>query len=184
MRFHRPLPLVLLCACSYPDSSEVFGGSDGSSSSASAGGSEGEGAGAAGGGPASTGAGPATAGSAGPATTASGAGGASCDADGDRAMAEDACGGDDCDDADADVHPGQTAYFTQPREGGSFDYDCNWTIDKEHPLVACSGAVCGANQGKVGFESDVVCGVEAQLGACDGIPCGFVPSGKATQGCR
>jgi hypothetical protein len=52
----------------------------------------------------------------------------------------------DCDDGDADAHPGQAAFFDQPSQGSkSFDYNCDKLAEKEHPsLVSCSpsGAGC------------------------------------------
>jgi hypothetical protein len=40
----------------------------------------------------------------------------------------------DCDDGDANVHPGQTAFFTTASAGlHIWDYDCNKTVDKQTP---------------------------------------------------
>ncbi len=46
------------------------------------------------------------------------------DVDGDGAGAGATCG-NDCDDNDADVFPGQTKFFTTPRPNGSYDYNCD-----------------------------------------------------------
>ena len=55
----------------------------------------------------------------------------------------------DCDDADPDAHPGQTAFFEQPTQGTkSFDFNCDKVDEKEHPsLVNCtpSGAGCSGD---------------------------------------
>jgi len=52
----------------------------------------------------------------------------------------------DCDDGDANVHPGQTAFFTTVSAGlHIWDYDCDKTITKqtpEYPGKACT--FCGA----------------------------------------
>jgi hypothetical protein len=58
----------------------------------------------------------------------------------------------DCDDHDANVHPGQTAYFSTKSAGThTFDYDCDGTLEKgvvEKPGEACEFCVatptCGA----------------------------------------
>lgn len=39
---------------------------------------------------------------------------------------------DDCDDTNANVFPGQTAYFTTPRSDGSYDYDCDKNQTRKH----------------------------------------------------
>jgi len=47
---------------------------------------------------------------------------------------------DDCDDADARAFPGQTAYFTTARAGGSYDFDCDKSEKKQYPTAG--GANC------------------------------------------
>ncbi len=48
----------------------------------------------------------------------------------------------DCDDKDANVHPGQTGYFGTVSKGtGTFDYDCDGTLTKEfaeYPGASCT----------------------------------------------
>jgi hypothetical protein len=48
----------------------------------------------------------------------------------------------DCDDKDANVHPGQTGYFGTVSKGtGTFDYDCDQTLQKatgEYPGAGCT----------------------------------------------
>ncbi len=46
--------------------------------------------------------------------------------------------GFDCDDANRDAHPGQTACFTTPRSNGSFDYDCDGEIEKQLSISVTS----------------------------------------------
>jgi hypothetical protein len=70
------------------------------------------------------------------------------DSDGYRAGAvSSVCGGDggcpdggsslaDCDDQNANAKPGQRAFFDVPRDGGSFDYDCNGS-ETRNPLWDC-----------------------------------------------
>ena len=63
------------------------------------------------------------------------------DADGDGV--EGVLGsGDDCDDADADVFLGQTAFFTIPRAGGSWDYDCDGVETVELTALAAQSTCC------------------------------------------
>ena len=51
--------------------------------------------------------------------------------------------GDDCYDANPDARPSQTAFFDQDRGDGSFDYDCNYSEEKQFPLTSiCSFQVC------------------------------------------
>ncbi|MED5371986.1 MAG: putative metal-binding motif-containing protein [Myxococcota bacterium] len=51
---------------------------------------------------------------------------------------------DDCDDSDANVYPGQTAWFGEPSVGGIWDYDCSGSAELEYPYYPecdsnCSG---------------------------------------------
>jgi hypothetical protein len=51
----------------------------------------------------------------------------------------------DCDDGDANVHPGQTAFFGDPSKGkGIFDYNCDGIKEKETPeYVGARCLFCG-----------------------------------------
>jgi hypothetical protein len=51
----------------------------------------------------------------------------------------------DCDDADANAFPGQTAYFDVPRTGGSFDYNCDGSQTKQYGTVSGNCDKCGQN---------------------------------------
>jgi len=72
----------------------------------------------------------------------------------------------DCDDDDADVHPGQTAYFnapyTRPTGGQSYDYDCSNTEDQAPPGRHLAGT-CTLNVTATGCTGD-----------------GFIPQGPRT----
>jgi hypothetical protein len=74
---------------------------------------------------------------------------------------------DDCDDADARVHPGQTAYFgapyTAPSGDDSFDYDCSGTEDAD-PSLAPAPADCSL----------------LAIGSCGGS--GYLPTSRAGAG--
>jgi hypothetical protein len=62
----------------------------------------------------------------------------SCDADGDGYLAmTSGCGGNDCCDQDAHVHPGEQAYFAQPGACGGYDYDCDGKETYEYAAVNC-----------------------------------------------
>ncbi|HLK91875.1 MAG TPA: hypothetical protein VKZ18_18430 [Polyangia bacterium] len=75
----------------------------------------------------------------------------------------------DCDDKDANVHPGQTAYFGTVSKGtGTFDYDCDGTIEKatgEYPNSSCTFCPsCSAGCG-TGASTCATSGTQASL-AC------------------
>jgi hypothetical protein len=71
--------------------------------------------------------------------------GATCDEDGDGYLAMGACGGNDCCDTDAHVHPGQTAYFTQQGACGGYDYDCNGMVVAEYGAANCQWSLFSCN---------------------------------------
>jgi hypothetical protein len=75
----------------------------------------------------------------------------------------------DCDDGDANVHPGQTGYFATVSKGtGTFDYDCDGTVTKEfaqYPGASCTFCPsCSAGCG-TGATSCSASGAQASL-AC------------------
>ncbi len=90
----------------------------------------------------------------------------------------------DCDDADADVHPGQTAYFLTPSKGEkSFDYDCDGHVSKRWPSkIKCSQSCSG--EGWVGAAP--ACGKKDLWGKCVGIfsICRVVPTEDREQTCH
>lgn len=45
----------------------------------------------------------------------------------------------DCDDANSNVKPGQSSFFTTARANGTYDYDCSGTITKE---IVDANATC------------------------------------------
>ena len=79
----------------------------------------------------------------------------------------------DCDDGDADVHPGQTAFFALASAGGAYDYDCDGVIALERPSLA-SG--CAASCDGEGWAASVpACGDAGYLTLCVpylGLGCG------------
>lgn len=77
--------------------------------------------------------------------------------------------GDDCDDTEADAHPGQSEYFTRPGKGsGRFDFNCDGREEQQStsalPDCAAAGASCKAEQGWAGAVPG--CGEQGQLGSC------------------
>lgn len=118
----------------------------------------------------------------------------------------------DCDDADANVFPGQTRFFATPRKnGGGYDYDCDGAITprygslpKNHVCQACmpeppfcraglghSLHVCGLHTTLVpaAFDVDVECGTTGDLITCEvqnPLMCLQVNTmrTKTAQGCR
>ncbi|WP_437630707.1 hypothetical protein [Sorangium sp. So ce854] len=162
------------------------GGGDGgaASSSASAGGDggaagSGGGSGGDGGAAGSGGEGGAASSSASASATASGSGGGGpvdCDVDRDGYRSTACEGGNDCNDENPDVHPGQpsTFYSTPISPGGGFDYDCSGKEEREFEAVTCSNVLplCGARDNV--FQVDVPCGGRAAFGDCNAT-CQFMP---------
>jgi hypothetical protein len=106
----------------------------------------------------------ASAGGAGGTSSSGGSGGDPCavaDADGDDEPSP-ACGGQDCNDEDDRVHPGQTSYFGTammgaPPPGGPFDFDCSGMADPDPMQVftSCSMPLCNGE----GYQTDTAtCG--------------------------
>jgi hypothetical protein len=58
------------------------------------------------------------------------------DRDGYRVVGP-ACGGTDCCDVDARVHPGQTSFFEASNYCGSFDYNCDGRETPEYGKANC-----------------------------------------------
>jgi hypothetical protein len=89
-----------------------------------------------------------------------------CDQDGDGHQAIAApCGGDDCCDTDAHVHPGETAYYTTPGNCGGFDYDCDGKDTPEYGGASCSWNTFSCSGD--GFQPPVPgCGVFGTFTSC------------------
>ncbi len=80
----------------------------------------------------------------------------------------------DCDDGDANVHPGQTGWFGTVSKGtGTFDYDCDGTPVKEFPeypgagctfCPGCSACAPGsATCGSTGAQASLACPLEGGI---------------------
>ncbi|XYH94202.1 hypothetical protein ACMHYB_41150 [Sorangium sp. So ce1128] len=133
--------------------SSAGGGGGAASSSASAGGD---------GGAASS--------SASSSSSGSGGGGpVDCDADDDGYRSKACEGGNDCNDDNPMVHPGQPSMFygTPIAPGGGFDYDCSGEEEREFQAVNCSNILplCGAASNV--FQADVPCGSRTSFGSCN-----------------
>ena len=107
--------------------------------------------------------------SAGGSTGTTGTGGC-CDCDGDGHSSTACPGGDDCDDNNKDVFPGQLMYFPVPTHpGGGFDYNCDGKADFKSPAVVdCSliGALCDImTHGYLG-KTHPACGETGRVGTC------------------
>ncbi len=88
-----------------------------------------------------------------------------CDSDGDG-VASIACGGSDCDDTDAAVHPGAA----ETCDGR--DDDCNGTADDEPAASAsCSSGICVAG-------SCTTAPRETQIAVGDGFACALIDDGS------
>ncbi len=110
-----------------------------------------------------------------------------CDQDGDGHAAKGSCGGDDCCDEDAKVHPGQGSYFAVPGACGGFDYDCDGKEEQQYGGASCTWSTfsCSGN----GFAAPIPgCGQQGTFTSCS-VPWYNVFSctgtdGKQAQGCR
>jgi len=102
-----------------------------------------------------------------------------CDCDNDGSLNDDVgChtggGPADCDDSDADVKPGQTDFFDEKSEGGTFDYNCDGDIERRDPLLGtCPGLVLGQCPTAEGFQMLVGCGQEGPWAECVKAPSGL-----------
>jgi hypothetical protein len=99
-------------------------------------------------------------------------GGGDCDADDDQHPAKGACQGDDCEDGDARVWPGQTEYFADRQTRVDYDYDCSGSAEQEQlePIV-CPGVAVGACPTRTGFLKTLpACGEIGAWGTCKVTP--------------
>jgi hypothetical protein len=149
------------------------GGASGGGSSAGGASSGGTGAGASGGAPT----GGSSSGGASGGSGGSGSCVTPCDCDGDGYLSDSmACGGNDCDDEDNRVHPGQTQYFAErsPNDRVGFDYDCSGTLDRD-PLQGSTALSCLdldllACENVQGFQAPLpACGQPGSWAECKGV---------------
>lgn len=95
-----------------------------------------------------------------------------CDCDDDGAVATGECGGDDCDDEDERVFPGQTAFFTERSENDAvgFDFDCSGSLERpagQTDAVNCAQLALGACEDGQGFLGTLpACGNPGSWGSC------------------
>ncbi|WP_438003029.1 hypothetical protein WME89_29370 [Sorangium sp. So ce321] len=184
---HRCLALVALpaataalsAACSFPDvvftdpSSAGGGGASATASSDAAGGGGDTAASGGGGSGGSGGSGEATSssgggGSGGATSGTGGGGGVNCDVDGDGYPSTGCEGGTDCNDDNADVHPGQpNTFHDKPiRPDGGFDYDCSGEEEPQIPSVYCQAGGPCRDASNV-YLLDVACGDPGPVGSCN-----------------
>lgn len=134
-------------------------------------GSSGGGSGTSGGAGGAVGSGGTTPGSGG-AAVADAANEGCCDCDGDTVYGTQ-CNGNDCDDANSDAHPNQMMFFPTARQAGSFDYNCNNSIEQE-PRLDCAtlGGVLCATTTQGFLKPWPACGQSGMWGYCEmGVPC-------------
>jgi hypothetical protein len=122
-----------------------------------------------------------------------GSGGAlDCDQDDDGSFASsEACGGNDCDDLDADVHPGQSSFFTEPNRDGGYDYDCNGVEEPEVSNALDCSLLSISNCDAQGYTSPLpACGDPGAWIRCAptlptlSVLCLATDQGSRTMGCR
>ena len=114
--------------------------------------------------------------------------GSVCDVDGDGYLAMGtACGGTDCCDTDAHVHPGQTSFFTKPGACGGYDYNCDGQETPEYGATNCQWDTFSCNGD--GFAAPIPgCGVFGTFTSCsipwyDVLEC-TGSNAQQAQGCR
>jgi hypothetical protein len=110
-------------------------------------------------------------------------GGDACDLDQDGYRAE-SCGGSDCCDYDSRATPGDNAYYGAADACGSFDYDCDGTLEPRYAKVSCQLGffVCTGS----GFDqAPPLCGDSATYDTCNDalVTCTTTQSSVA-QECR
>jgi hypothetical protein len=90
-----------------------------------------------------------------------------CDRDADGHDAEGACGGDDCDDQNPDVHPEQSKHFGA-RSSVDYDYDCDGKQEQEQmKAIICSELPIGDCTTEEGFLDTLpACGEPGVWGRC------------------
>jgi hypothetical protein len=114
--------------------------------------------------------------------------GTDCDQDKDGYKAKGgACGGNDCCDTDPNAHPGQTMFFTNADACGSYDYNCDGTIETEiSTMITCTGLGVTGCSGGPGFTGDPACGTSAPYNQCQGsgLGCAAMSTMSATQACQ
>jgi hypothetical protein len=104
-----------------------------------------------------------------------------CDKDHDGYKAEGVCGGNDCNDENAQQHPGQTSFLTDEPDAAPFgDWNCDGTVEKLYPFATCFATSCGLQS----FTSDTGCGITNPFIICSGLGCPATDAGTRTQGCR
>lgn len=94
--------------------------------------------------------------------------------------------GSDCDDRDAEAHPGQSAFFDRPSQGtASYDFNCD---GREEPQVLdllpdCSSAGPCKGEGWVGRVP--ACGEAGEFGSCEKkVPDCVATTQQRIQSCR
>jgi hypothetical protein len=109
-----------------------------------------------------------------------------CDKDNDGHKAMGSCGGDDCNDDDSRVHPGQN-FLTDVPDGAPYpsgplgDWDCSGTVEYQTPTAVCS-VTCSNSQG---FAQAEGCGITGAYVTCAVVvTCSTADAGTRTQGCR
>jgi len=97
------------------------------------------------------------------------------DGDGYDAISADCPTGDDCDDTDADAHPGQTNFYSSARNGGGYDYDCDAGEEMRYPTVyggsfsVCNSRSDGSGRLDLGWQSNLAqCGNSGTFLYCSG----------------
>ncbi len=109
-------------------------------------------------------------GSGGVSGAAGAAGAGCCDCDKDLVPSnKPGCNGNDCDDDDANVFPGQTKFFGTESKNNGFDYNCDQKLETEYKKLDCVALCDPKVDGYIGTAPQ--CGKSGDFGSCDGVLC-------------
>jgi hypothetical protein len=121
-----------------------------------------------------------TGGTAGSSTSSTGGTGGCCDCDKDTYDAKGpVCGGEDCDDSNDLVYPGEPDYKTEPASADlGFDWDCDGSIMQDPTLQGINCLLLGKQACEAvrqGYLDNKVpaCGIAGKFGTCswNGLTC-------------
>jgi hypothetical protein len=109
-------------------------------------------------------------------------GGTDCDDDGDTVQVEfEGCcvaPGCDCVDSNADVYPGQAAWFGEPWDGvDDYDYSCSFFEEPRYTTSCPQGGILSCGDGKA-LQAATPCGEPGNARTCSGILGSCSPSGS------
>ena len=105
-----------------------------------------------------------------------------CDMDHDGYKAMGTCGGDDCNDFNANQNPGVKNYVYDVPDAAPFgDWNCDGKVDMQYKASSCGPTTC-SSEGYANSQGSG-CGISNAYVTCTGTLCAAVDAGTRTQGC-